>query len=785
MHVYWNSAWKPSGALAGLLIYKNSSSENHGGEGVGVKSVRFIDGTQVFYPGNVRFRSAVAQSHTKYSYFIERVRGMRNTSSMGTTKKSLAQTHPALAKEADGWDPKLATAGSGKKVSWKCRKGHRYESTIGSRTGQGSGCPFCIGKKILKGFNDLATTHPELSIEAHQWDPTTLGFGSGKKVKWKCPEGHIWESSPNRRTSGSIAKCPVCINKIILPGFNDLATTRPDLAKETSKAIARSVWSGSLKKISWKCSAGHTWDASPYSRSVQKNNCPICGNKKVVPGINDLKTTNPVLAKEADGWDPTTVTSGSSKRLAWKCKKGHKWKASPGSRSYYESGCPFCVGHRIIKDETDLGTRFPEIASEADGWDPSSIAPSSQKKLKWRCSLGHSYVMSVGNRALQGQNCPVCAGKQVLAGFNDLATINPIIAKQAFGWDPATATVGSKKKRKWKCDKGHVWEAVILNRVNGTGCGVCGNRVLEVGVNDLESQFPEIALQANGWDPAKKLSGSSERLSWICSKGHLWDSTIVNRTFNKTGCPVCINQKLLTGFNDLATLHPELAEQAHGWDPSSVLSGGNQKMSWICAFGHVWESIIASRISQETGCLVCGGKQVLAGFNDIKTTYPDLATEAVGWDPTKYSHGSGAKVKWKCSEGHEWNAVISSRTSGGQGCPSCSISGFDPNKQGWLYLLEHPEWDLYQIGISNVLDKRLRTHKNLGWVVLDTRGPLQGDVTYEWEQSIIRTLKKVGAIFDADKVAGKYTGYSESWRKDSFHAKKIIDLMEFVKDFED
>ncbi|GBL28529.1 hypothetical protein EMGBS9_03560, partial [Actinomycetota bacterium] len=62
------------------------------------------------------------------------------------------------------------------------------------------------------------------------------------------------------------------------------------------------------------------------------------------------------------------------------------------------------------------------------------------------------------------------------------------------------------------------------------------------------------------------------------------------------------------------------------------------------------------------------------------------------------------------------------------------------------------------------------------------RGPLQGDVTHEWEQSIIRTLKKVGAIFDADKVAGKYTGYSESWRKDSFHAKKIIELMEFVKD---
>jgi hypothetical protein len=52
VHVYWNSAWKPSGALAGLLIYKNSSFENHGGEG-GVKSSAFLGGRQVFSIGNV------------------------------------------------------------------------------------------------------------------------------------------------------------------------------------------------------------------------------------------------------------------------------------------------------------------------------------------------------------------------------------------------------------------------------------------------------------------------------------------------------------------------------------------------------------------------------------------------------------------------------------------------------------------------------------------------------------------------------------------------------------
>ncbi|MFM7785036.1 MAG: hypothetical protein ACKPE6_10410, partial [Gammaproteobacteria bacterium] len=82
-----------------------------------------------------------------------------------------------------------------------------YESTIGSRTGQGSGCPYCIGKKILAGFNDLSTTHPELATEAFKWDPTTLGFGSGKKVKWKCPEGHVWECSPNLPRNWRCTRC--------------------------------------------------------------------------------------------------------------------------------------------------------------------------------------------------------------------------------------------------------------------------------------------------------------------------------------------------------------------------------------------------------------------------------------------------------------------------------------------------------------------------------------------------------------------------------------------------
>jgi len=43
---------------------------------------------------------------------------------------------------------------------------------------------------------------------------------------------------------------------------------------------------------------------------------------KLVPGVSDLATLYPEVAKQADGWDPATVTEGSKKKLQWRCVKG-------------------------------------------------------------------------------------------------------------------------------------------------------------------------------------------------------------------------------------------------------------------------------------------------------------------------------------------------------------------------------------------------------------------------------------------------------------------------------
>ena len=83
-------------------------------------------------------------------------------------------------------NPYELTAFSHRKVWWKCEKGHEWNATVASRT-SGKGCPYCIGKKAWKGFNDLSTTHPELAREWHptkndELTPFDITFGSDKKV---------------------------------------------------------------------------------------------------------------------------------------------------------------------------------------------------------------------------------------------------------------------------------------------------------------------------------------------------------------------------------------------------------------------------------------------------------------------------------------------------------------------------------------------------------------------------------------------------------------------------
>jgi len=564
----------------------------------------------------------------------------------------------------------------------------------------------------------LSKTHPELAKEAFGWDPSQVSKGSHQKLVWKCNKGHIFKTAINYRTSSN-SGCPYCSHRKFLRGFNDLESLYPNLAKEAYEWDPSEIRPHDKQIRNWFCKNQHLWQGKASERIKGKATCPFCRGRKPIVGKNDLGTTHPEIADEADGWKPSNFRPGSSSKMNWQCVNGHKWKAIISSRTVKNKKCPFCSGRYCIPGESDLLTRFPLIAAEADGWDPSTTHPGSQYIKQWKCSLGHKWKTTPSHRTRNKTNCPTCGNDTVLKGFNDIGTTHPEIAKEAFSWDPSTVVAGSHKRREWKCQIGHIYTAPIHQR-----------------------------------------------------------------TLTNGGCPYCSGHKTLLGFNDISTLHPGLALEADGWDPKLFVQSSHKSVGWKCNLGHKWNARIFSRTMNSLGCPVCSGHKVLIGFNDLSTTHPLISKEADGWDPRTVSKGHSTKVKWKCKEGHKWSARPATRTAG-FGCPTCSKSGFDPNLDGYLYFIEHSDWEMLQIGITNIPDDRLNDHRKLGWETFEIRGPMDGHLTQQWETAILRMLKAKGADLANRKIAGKFDGYSEAWSKSTFQVKSIKELMRLTEEFEE
>ena len=108
---------------------------------------------------------------------------------------------------------KDVTAGSSRDTWWKCPNGHSYKSTPSCRVMRGSGCGICSHNILVKGVNDLATTHPEI---AKEWDygknkekPDEVMAGSNIKKYWFiCPKGHSYKTTVLGRKRGT--DCPQC-----------------------------------------------------------------------------------------------------------------------------------------------------------------------------------------------------------------------------------------------------------------------------------------------------------------------------------------------------------------------------------------------------------------------------------------------------------------------------------------------------------------------------------------------------------------------------------------------
>lgn len=261
----------------------------------------------------------------------------------------------------------------------------------------------------------------------------------------------------------------------------------------------------------------------------------------------DVEETSKVFP----GTDVHSLNQWSTKKVMCHGDCGHSWETYPQRMRSRKTQCPYCGGQRVLPGFNDLATIHPEVLSEWDysknDIEPEEIFPKSGRKVWWICDKKHSWRVAVCDKVMHRTGCPYCAGKKVLAGYNDAASTHKEIIDSY--WDfaknsvqPTEVTAGSKKKVFWKCSEGHSWETAV-QKVLGeskTRCPVCSGNKINPGVNDLHSAFPAVAAELCD-DPKATHAFSNKKKNWKCSVcGFLWESTVVNRTAGGNGCPACV-----------------------------------------------------------------------------------------------------------------------------------------------------------------------------------------------------------------------------------------------------
>lgn len=214
---------------------------------------------------------------------------------------SLESKFPELAKE---WHPTLngllkpdaVTAGSGKRVWWKCKKNsaHEWQTSISNRTkSNANGCPYC-SRFLVSEANSLQINFPYIAAQLH---PDLNGGKKGAQIAsmsatkywWICHKGpdHVWQATPSNRV-GRGSNCPYCAG-LRVSVTNSLETLFPFVAEQwdiqkNGGLKPSEISATSTRKVWWRCVSGHSWEQQVNKKSRMKGACYECKTGKPGPG---------------------------------------------------------------------------------------------------------------------------------------------------------------------------------------------------------------------------------------------------------------------------------------------------------------------------------------------------------------------------------------------------------------------------------------------------------------------------------------------------------------------
>lgn len=408
------------------------------------------------------------------------------------------------------------------KIKIKCDKGHIWDTTFHNLKDQGQWCPHCARnakfdinyvKKFIceKGGECLSDEY----------------INSKSKLKFKCKNGHVWESRFDSIRQGKW--CPRCSKRYKYYCIDDMA----EVAIRRGGRCLSDKYSDCKTKLKWECANGHIWEASPVM-IISGTWCPYCHSSIAEETCRYF--FEKIFGKKfnkftINGYGKRFVLDGYCDELGIAFE--HNGSQHYKNIDYFKNNVKKQKLYDKIKIKlcNDYNIKLLIIKELFSKMKLSYL----EKEILNQCA---KLNIKVPKYHIDINNMNFAYKGSYLSYYKELANSRggKLVSK---------SYINSYTKLTWMCEKGHIWEATT-NAILKSWCSKCSNKK-RLTINDAK----EIAYKKNGKCLSSEFITTKNKLKWKCNVcKHEWLACLDSVKNRNTWCPNCFNLKRKNGnFN--------------------------------------------------------------------------------------------------------------------------------------------------------------------------------------------------------------------------------------------
>jgi thiol-disulfide isomerase/thioredoxin len=451
---------------------------------------------------------------------------------------------------------------------WECKNGHRWFTNWNTISRKKSWCGKCR-KYTIQDLQQKAKENGGKCLSKEYVNDQTY-------YEWKCKNGHhfkaVW-SSVNTKNSW----CRACIK--------DTICIIKKYARNKGGDCLSEKYITSRDKYVFICSNKHIWETQWSSMKHNNSWCKECQKYT----ISELQKR----AEEKGGRVHSSEYINKNTQYEWECKKGHRWLASWDNVLYGGTWCRECsYASRTCKNSKKYTIFDLQIvASEKGGLCLSEEYISADKRYTWKCKNNHTWKTSFGNVFYNGTWCPQCQKLSLKEAQK--------IAREREGRCLSEYYINKRENMEWECKKGHRWFSTLGSiKYDKVWCTICWHGKSRPSPITID-QLKEIVEKKGGKLIATEYKNPSTKLTVICSKNHIWETTSMGLKNGNWCFECCVDSKFLT-IEEVQ----ETATKRKGRLISAIYEKANKKVIWECKNKHQW-SATTSSVRNGSWCPYC------------------------------------------------------------------------------------------------------------------------------------------------------------------------------------